>query len=716
MIPPLNFSGGYRLPVIRQNETAECGLACLAMIAGFYGFKTDLPALRRKFALGLQGMSFRDLIDIANKMELSTRPIKVPIDQIAMVRLPAIIHWDLNHFVVLKGIKRGKYIIHDPAFGARTIDHSEFTKHFTGVALELQPTEDFTKRTEKEALKLSDLWGRLFGLKRNLLQVFTLSIILQIFVLTSPFYLQLAVDEVLITTDANLLIVLALGFAGFTAINFISQIVRDYVILYFGSMLSFQIRRNLFQHLLRLPVVFFEKRHIGDIVSRFASTEPIQKMLTEGLIASLIDGLMAIVTLVLMYIYSPALASIALLAWLIYLSFRLALYQKFRSAQEGAIISRAQEQSTFMETVRSITSLKLFDGERERENFWQQKYADVINSNVKKEKYNIWFSGLNTGIFGIEHVLLIYVAINMILANEFTIGMIFAFLVYKRSFTEKASQLVEKYIEFRMLGLHLERIGDIALSQPEDAGNTPSSITEPHSITGNISVENITYRYSENTPNILSGVTFTVEAGQSIAITGPSGCGKTTILKTMTGLFQPTAGKVIIDGLPIEKYGLSKYRKQIGVVMQEDDLLTGSISENIAFFDPTTDMKRVIDAAKAAMIHEEIVAMPMQYESLVGDMGAALSGGQKQRIMLARALYKEPHILFMDEGTAHLDVATEQLVNQSISKLGITKIIIAHRPETIQSADRVLEFKNGELLEVQHHTSASKNSIYENVI
>ncbi|MFT7458719.1 MAG: ATP-binding cassette subfamily B protein RaxB [Planctomycetota bacterium] len=699
-ISTLNLSGAYRLPMIRQNEAAECGIACLAMIASYYGFSTDIAALRRKHTTSLQGMTLKSLMDLASKLNFASRPIKAPLELIKQVRLPAIVHWDMNHFVVLKSVSRNKFVIHDPALGERIYTAADFSNHFTGIALELTPSEKFKRQKEKTTFRLIDMWDRIYGLKRNLLQIFVLSIILQLFVLASPFYLQIAVDEVLSKFDTDLMLLLALGFAGFTLINFISQTLRSYVLLYFGSMLSYQMVSNLFRHLIKLPVDFFEKRHIGDIVSRFGSMEPIRSMITEGLIAGLLDGIMAITTLVMMFVYSPVLAAIAFTAWIFYFCLRLIFYKPYRAAQEAVIVSEAAENTTFIETVRGITSLKLFACENERAHIWQNKYAEVINETAKMGKLSIWFQTANQAIFGFENILIIYVAIKMIMAGEFSIGMIFAFMAYKQNFTDKASGLIEKVIEYRLLGLHFERVADIALGEQEEQGVHVDEHSQQLSITGNLTLENIYFRYSSDAEDILKGVSLNIEAGEFIAIIGPSGCGKTTLLKIMTSLFTVTRGQIQLDDKSLSVYGLSLYRKQIGVVMQEDDLFAGSIAENIAFFDTEVKMKRVIAAATTAMIHEEIMMMPMNYESFIGDMGAALSGGQKQRIMLARALYRQPKILFMDEGTAHLDVTTERMISESIGKLGITRIIIAHRPETIQSASRVYLLREGVLEEI----------------
>ena len=701
MLDMLNLSGRRRLSVIRQNEAAECGLACLAMIAGYYGYQTDLSTLRYKFPVGIRGTTLRSLMDVATKLDFSLRPIKLQLPDVRHLHPPVLLHWGMNHFVVLKAVAKNKFTVVDPAIGECVYCETEFSENFTGVAIELRPTEQFKKREEKTTLKLSDMWGRMFGLKDSLVQMLVLSCILQVFVLVSPFYLQLAVDEVLTSFDTNFMLMLAIGFAGLTIFNVIAETLRGYVLLYFGSMLSFQMSGNLFQHLLRLELDFFEKRHIGDITSRFGSMEPIRKMLTEGLIAGVIDGIMAITTLILMFIYSPLLGFIALGAWASYFVIRLTTYRMLHQRQEGVIVAQAREQTAFMESVRGIVSVKLFGGEEKRRHFWQNRLANTINENAKFQKLTIWFASTNSAIFGMERIVLIFVAVGLVLGGTgFTVGMIFAFMAYKTQFTDKASALVERVIEFRMLGLHLERLADITQAEQETIDASAYNDPDFQFISGSITCENITYRYAPDLPDVLKDASLHVEAGTSVAIVGHSGCGKTTLLKILTGLIKEDNGRVLVDGKPIQDYGLLAFRQQIGVVMQEDSLFAGSLAENISFFDDNPDMKRIISAAQTACMHDEIMAMPMKYESLVGDMGSTLSGGQKQRVMLARALYCQPKVLFMDEGTSHLDVLTEQMVSRGIANLDITRVIIAHRPETINSTDRVMELCDGALREL----------------
>ena len=695
----LKNAGVRKLPVIRQSEAAECGLACIAMVAGYHGFETSLSLLRKRFNTTLRGMNLKHLVDIADKMGMSSRALKVPIEILDDVKLPAIIHWNLNHFVVLKSISKRGAVIHDPASGVRRVSLEDISNHYTGIVLELEPTERFEKKSEKIQLRIRDLWSNLSGLKRGLVQLVILSVFMQAYVLLSPFFLQTVVDEVLQKSNTDLLIVLALGFGGFAIIQAFSQVLRDFVVLYMGATISFQVASNLFTHLLSLPIEYFEKRHMGDVVSRFRSIEPVKQMLTEGLIGTLIDGLMAVTTIIMMFLYSPTLCIISLVAWLAYFGVRMAFYHKLQEYESSAITAAADENSKFMESINAITSLKLFGGERDRHRMWQNLNANAIHYNVRAQKFRTLFNAISSGLQGTELVVLVYIAAGMVISGNFTVGMLFAFMAYRTSFSSKASTLIERAVEFRMLNLHLERMSDIVYTEPEALHEESITAGGFHELSGKLELKNVSYRYSANDPAVLDEASITIEPGESVAIVGETGCGKSTLLKIMTTLFSADSGDLLVDDKPISHIGFSEYRKQIGVVMQDDSLLSGTLSENVSFFESEPDQMRVAMACQQAHIIMDILKMPMQFESLVGDMGAALSGGQKQRLSIARALYRQPKILFMDEGTSHLDVGTESRVNETIKGLGITRIVVAHRPETIRNADRVLLLKEGKLTE-----------------
>lgn len=694
----LNFSGRSRLPVIVQTEMAECGLACLAMVSGFHGFETDMTSLRRKFSISSHGSGLKHIMEMATQLDFAPRALRVDMEELHRVQLPAILHWSLNHFIVLKSIQKNRYTVHDPAFGERTLDIKAFSQEFTGVVLELTPTEEFKKGEQKETLKISHFWSSIVGLKRSLIQVLLLSFLLQLFAIASPFYMQTVVDDVLLRQDNNLLIVLSLGFGLLMLIQTGTSALRSFVILHLSNRLGMQMSANLFRHLIRLPMEYFSKRHMGDIVSRFGSLNNIRSLLTTGIITAVVDGVMALITLAAMFFYDVRLSLIVIAVVVLYGLLRWAMYRPFRLLTEESIIAGAKESSHFMESMRAIQTIKLFQRENDRQYQWQNRLADVMNKNISIARWEIGYGVLNGLLFGIENILVIYFAATAVMGNIISLGMLYAFMSYKGRFIGSMDSLIAQWIEFKMLGLHLNRLADIAFTEPEnidvhlanesEEGQTFSDGTAVtnNKIIGKIEVKNLSYRYGEGEHYVFKNLNFIIHPGETVAITGPSGCGKTTLLKCLMGLIQPTEGEVFIDDKPLKT--LTRYRSQIAGVMQEDQLLSGDIAENIACFESQINLQKVHVCAHLACIHDEIQRMPMKYNTLVGDMGTSLSGGQKQRVILARALYREPRILFMDEATSHLDVNNESVVNEHIQQLAITRVIVAHRPETVRSAGR----------------------------
>jgi len=702
---PATFGGFGRLPEIRQAAASECGLACLAMIASYYGRQSDLNTLRREYPVSLKGATLAMVMETAAKLGLAGRPLRLEIEQLRSLRTPAILHWDMNHFVVLRQVGRSGLTIHDPAFGVRRYSFAETSKHFTGVALELTPDGAFSSRRAAPKLSLFDFLGQISGLTPILVQTLVLSLVLQLYVLASPFYMQTVVDNAIVKDDHDLLLVLALGFALFLLINTGATLIRAKLLTHAQSTLAFQMGTGLFRHLLRLPMAYFEKRHVGDLVSRFTSTEPVRILLAEGLVTALIDGAMALLTAAMMFLYRPALGFVVLAALGLYLGLRLGSYHLMRRRSLDLIEARSRESTTFIETMRAVQSIKIFTREPERCAVWMNRYAAVVQAEASSNFLKQAFRVANDAIFGLENIVVIYLGAQAALAGELTVGMLFAFISYKQQFVDKAARLIERAIEFRMLDLHLERLADIAGAEPEQGHCRSVAYQQP--IEGNLEVRDLCFRYAEGEPFVLRGVNLSVRAGDYVAITGPSGCGKTTLLKVILGLLEPSSGEVLIDGVPLRVLGHQAFRKSIGVVMQDDQLLSGSIADNICFFDESFELEHMMRCAELAGIHEEICHMPMAYNSLIGDMGTSLSGGQKQRILLARALYRRPRLLFMDEGTSHLDIATERQVTAAVKSLGLTRIIIAHRPETIASASRRLVLCDGDLHDIQENLLAA---------
>lgn len=693
----LGFLTRSRVRLVRQTEIAECGLASLTMVANYHGLDIDLGTMRRRFAPSLRGAVLKTLIGLADRIGLTPRAVKLPLEQLPNLHVPAVLHWDMNHYVVLERVKGEKALIHNPDGRSNWMPISEVSNHFTGVALELRPSNDFQTGKQREQLKLSQLWQRMTGIKRALLQVRVLTLVLQAFVLASPYYMQLAIDQALPALDHDLLTVLALGFGLFTVINAGATLLRSFVLLVAGTSISYGLAANIARRLFRLPIDWFEKRHTGDILSRFQSIGPIQNLLTQGAVGALVDCALAILTLALMLWYSPQLALVAIIAFALYAVVRLVSFSLEREAQEASIITHDKEQTTLIETLRGMTTLRLFGRETLRHALWQTKLTDAVNADVRFARIHIWQSAANTLIFGLENILTVWLAIGYVIDGAgFSVGMVFAYLSYKTQFMQKAAALIDQGVALKMLGLHLERLSDIALSD-EDKSFGPNADFATD-LKGRIELKDVYYRYSPSDPLVLNGVNLTIEPGEHVAITGPSGGGKSTLVKLLLGLVEPEAGEILVDGLPLARFGYKSFHRQIAAVLQDDSLFAGSLADNIALFDDNVDMQRVVAAAVAASIHDDIVRMPMQYETLVGDMGSTLSGGQKQRVLLARALYRQPKILVMDEGTAHLDAQHEQAVNAAIAAMGITRIIIAHRQETIAAAERVMVMAGGKLV------------------
>ena len=692
----LKFGGSNRLPMILQTEVAECGLACLGMIAGYYGYDTDIMHLRRRHQISGKGVNLKYIMQIATGLHLSPRALRVESELLNQVQLPCIIHWGLNHFVVLKAVQNRKMVLHDPAFGVRYLDREEFNKEFTGVVLELTPTKEFQKGVEKQPLKLADFWSQATGLKRNLGKVLLLSLMLQLFAIVAPIYMQIVVDYVIPKKEESFLIVLVLGFGLLMCIQIATNTLRDFVIMHLANRLAMQMSSNLFRHLIRLPIEYFEKRHMGDIVSRFGSLGYVRNLLTHSIVAAIIDGIMAVVTLTVMFLYSVHLTLIVVGTVAIYGIFRWIFFQPFKVLTEERIVKAAKENSHFMESIRAIQTIKIFQREGDRQAQWLNNLAAVMNKDIQIAKWGIGYGIVNGMLFGIQGLLIIYFAATSVLGGLISLGMFFAFMSFQGRFIGAMDSLISKWVDLKMLDVHLNRLADIAFTPLEEIEkhaviDEQRSLPEPSSlqkVTGKIEVRNLAFRYSEHEPNVFENISFIIQPKESVAITGPSGCGKTTLLKCLMGLLKPTEGEIIVDDMPLN--GLLHYRSQIAGVMQEDQLMNGDIAENICCFSSELLMEEVYESARIACIHDDILRMPMQYNTLVGDMGSSLSGGQKQRIVLARALHRQPRILFMDEATSNLDVENEFEISNNMKKVDITRVIVAHRSETINSADRII--------------------------
>ncbi len=699
----LELEGRRAVTFVQQAESSECGLACLAMVGAHYGFDVELSAMRRIFGTNLRGITLKSLVSMAEHIGLSCRAVRGEIDDLQHLKTPAILHWNMNHFVVLTGVRHGvggwRYDVMDPAVGPSVLTKSDMSRAFSGVALEIEPGAEFTGTRQKSPLRIGQLWSSLGGVWSAFGGILCLSLVIQLATVAMPFYMQIGIDSVVPAGDENLLYVLAFGFGGVALIMTLTNWLRAVALLNLSNAFSFQVVNNLFRHMIRLPLSWFEKRHVGDIVSRFNSSQPLSDFLSQSMMTAVIDGVMALLTLALMIMYSPVLAVVALGALAGYILARVVSFRVLRSTNVSAISADARENTALIETIRAITTVKAFGIEPNRLRYWRNLKARAINARLRIGRITAASEAFTGGIMAIERVVFVFVALRLVMHASLTLGMIFAFQAYRQQFLDAATRLVEQVMRYRLLGVHLNRISDIALSVPERKIAIGSAYERAK---GHIRIHDLSFRYGTYDPFVFRMLNLTIEPGEMVALVGPSGAGKSTLLKLMMGLLEPTSGQVFIDGVPLSQFGSTAWRSQIGSVLQDDQLFAGSLAENISLFDSQIDLARTRDACRNAAILKDIERMPLGLETLVGDMGSAMSAGQRQRVMLARALYNQPAALFIDEGTANLDNSTESEVVANLRSMTMTRVVSAHRPLAVNSASRVILVEGGSAREIIH--------------
>ena len=684
------FKKKASLPIILQDEMTECGHACIAMISNFFGHHIDLYALRKLNKPSNRGVTLLEINQLFDQLGFNTRALRVPLEELYCIKTPAILHWDMNHFVVLKQVNKHNVVIHDPAVGLKKISLETFSRSFTGIVLEVEKSADFTEIDNSKALSLYDLVKSVFGVRKMMVLLMLLSLSIEFLSLLNPLFMQFVTDDVIGASDINNLYVIAVAFVILTAMQVFTEFIRGNIVIYLSNSMTEQFSSNIVKHLLKLPLDFFEKRHKGDIQSKFQAIDQIQKKITTDFINAVLDGLMVIINMMVMVIYSYLLTSVVLFTLSLYLLIRYASYRFLKKQTESSIHQHARSSSQFLETLQGILPIKAFLKEGVRFNSWRNGYINSLNADIKIARINVIYTIANQLLFHIEHIIVVCIGATLVLANQLSVGMLIAFLSYRLLLVNKATSFIQNIFDYKLIAIQLNRLSDILFQFPEVIGSGCGGVEQ---ITGSLSVKNLCFKYNANDHYIFKNISLTINAGEKIAIIGSSGCGKSTFLKVIMGLLSTQEGDIFIDGILLNDFGLKNYREITASVMQEDTLFTGSIIDNIAFFDENIDLQQVYKASKAACIHDAICALPMGYETLVGDMGSTISGGQKQRILLARALYKKPKILFLDEATSHLDVENEKNINQSLKSMKITQIIIAHRHETIQMADRVINLE-----------------------
>ncbi|EKA2879714.1 peptidase domain-containing ABC transporter, partial [Salmonella enterica subsp. enterica serovar Kentucky] len=616
-----------RVPVIHQTETAECGLACLAMICGHFGKNIDLIYLRRKFNLSARGATLAGINGIAEQLGMATRALSLELDELRVLKTPCILHWDFSHFVVLVSVKRNRYVLHDPARGIRYISREEMSRYFTGVALEVWPGSEFQSETLQTRISLRSLINSIYGIKRTLAKIFCLSVVIEAINLLMPVGTQLVMDHAIPAGDRGLLTLISAALMFFILLKAATSTLRAWSSLVMSTLINVQWQSGLFDHLLRLPLAFFERRKLGDIQSRFDSLDTLRATFTTSVIGFIMDSIMVVGVCVMMLLYGGYLTWIVLCFTTIYIFIRLVTYGNYRQISEECLVREARAASYFMETLYGIATVKIQGMVGIRGAHWLNMKIDAINSGIKLTRMDLLFGGINTFVTACDQIVILWLGAGLVIDNQMTIGMFVAFSSFRGQFSERVASLTSFLLQLRIMSLHNERIADIALHEKEEKKPEIEIVADM----GPISLETngLSYRYDSQSAPIFSALSLSVAPGESVAITGASGAGKTTLMKVLCGLFEPDSGRVLINGIDIRQIGINNYHRMIACVMQDDRLFSGSIRENICGFAEEMDEEWMVECARASHIHDVIMNMPMGYETLIGELGEGLSGGQK---------------------------------------------------------------------------------------
>jgi ATP-binding cassette, subfamily B, bacterial CvaB/MchF/RaxB len=673
-----------------QTTVAECGLACLGIVASHHGFSLSMRELRNRHPVSLHGMTVKRVLEVAEQMNFSGRALRLEPDELTALRLPAVLHWDMSHFVVLLKAKRGSITIFDPSVGRRKMALQEFAKHFTGVAIELWPNQNFKKENRLEPAKLSSVLGAISGLTSSLGSILLLSFVLSAAALLAPLQTQLIIDQAVTQTDFDLLFLIIAGFACLSLFSAFGAYIRGYLSLKLTQALSLGMQSNLTRQLLSLPLRYFQSRHIGDLLNKLEGAGSVQNFLMSGAVAAIVDGLMAILTLVLLFTYGAnlALLTLASIFSVQFVDLNMIAYRKHISHE--IFLASGRENTLLVEMISGVQALKLSSKESNRLAVWVSSYSQLLTKQSQLATTNLSVEVVQNVLETAFNAFILYILVSAVISEQLTVGMMISFLAYKSYFSGAFNNLVNTLVDYRMLAVPLEQLADIVSTAPEPVTGQKLPLKQ-----GTIRFEDVWFRYDEGLPYILQGATFEIGKSEHVALSGVSGAGKSTVLKLLLRALKPERGEIYIDGSPLSGLNLHSYREQLGVVMQDDQLFSGSLMENISMFDDVVDNERLEWATDMACLSQDIEVMPMGIMTMVGDMGSALSGGQKQRVILARALYRKPRILFTDEATSHLDPAMELNIVKNLTSLEMTRFTIAHREETLKSADRILQLDNG---------------------
>jgi ATP-binding cassette, subfamily B, bacterial len=705
--PKVKFRKRRRVPEMRQVTAVECGAVCLAMILNYYGYATSTSEVQERCGVGRDGLTALEIVKSARLYGLRVRAVSLNLEDFRYVTLPAIVHWEFNHFLIVERWSSREIEVLDPAVGRRKLTPEEFDEGFTGVTLMLEPGTQFETKSPQKALTAWAYMRSLLHMRGILFQIISTSLLLQLLGLGAPLLTEVVVDRILPEKDPNMLTLLAVGMLILIAMQGIAGFLRSTLLIYLQTRIDTDMMLNFFEHLLSLPYRFFQLRLNGDLLARVNSNQAIRDLLTNQLISTLLDGGTVIVYLVILLFLSKLIAVTTLAIGAVQVFLLLVTSPAIRKMTQRDLEARGKTQGYMNEILSGIVTLKAAGAEQRAFSRWENLFFDEMNISLRLSYLSLVISTMLGIVSLLSPLLLLWIGAKLVIAGTMSVGTMLALDTLAAQLLGPLGSLATSAQDVQIVRAHFSRIADVIGTQPEQDATQAYT---PHRLRGGIDLRHVSFSYDQNTPPILKDVNIKIYPGQKIALVGKTGSGKSTLGKLLVGLITPTKGSILFDNMPLDQLNYQEIRSQFGVVMQESFIFSGSVWENITLNNPDMNMEQIVEAARMAAIDEDIEKMPMGYDTLVSEGGSALSGGQRQRLSLARALAHHPALLLLDEATSALDVVTERTVERNLRRLPCTQIIIAHRLSTIRNADVILVLDRGHIVEKGSHEQLLRNN------